>query len=116
MHVGYCNAMNCSELKRAYSSAAAVDFAGFLSGKSLDEKLFLHRRSAPETIMQFAKKILFLTYLFTVATPFLLSKLRALLLWESERENCHIKGFPSCGGTNLSQKVSISTSGRCSIN
>src|ERR1700729_3145284 len=63
-----------------------------------------------------AEKILFLTYLFAVATRFLASRLRALLLWESERENSHLKGFPFCGGTKFPRKVNILTSKRCSTN
>src|ERR1700730_5928599 len=69
-----------------------------------------------KNIMQIAKKILFLTYPFVVATLFLPSRLRALLLWESERENSHLKGFPFYGGTRFPLKVSISISKRCSTN
>jgi hypothetical protein len=65
--------------------------------------------SPTESTMQNAKKILLLTYPFVVATEYLVSKLRAILLWESERENSHLKGFPFYGGTKFPPKASIST-------
>ena len=63
-----------------------------------------------------AAKILFLTYLFVVATLFLASKLLALLLWEIERENSHLRSFPFYGSSSSPLKASISTSKRCSTN
>jgi hypothetical protein len=71
--------------------------------------LILPTFSPTECTMQNARKILFLTYPFVVATKYLASRLRAILLWESERENSHLKGFPFYGGTKFPPKVSIST-------
>jgi voltage-dependent potassium channel beta subunit len=59
-------------------------------------------------------KNLFLTYLFRVATLLLPSRLMALLLWESERGNCHSKGFPLNGSFCFPRMVSISISSRYS--
>ena len=55
------------------------------------------------------RKFLFPTFPFLVATRFLTSKIWALLLWESERENFHSKSFPPNGSSFFPPKVSIST-------
>src|SRR5260370_12033907 len=82
--------------------AMACIFARHLKDRTQSKKPKVFRLFRRRTA---ARKFLFPTFPFLVATCFLASKIWALVLWESERENFHSKSFPSNGSSFFPPKV-----------